>query len=361
MESREELIQRALQHGVRIDWYTEDMYDETPDERNVEKDEYSISDCILVRTTNVFPKNKVVQTPDNGNAYGFGSSSIFGDVVWSMIREKYPKVMTSEEEALFSAELSQYDVFFEICRSTIHYTLNGLVSSHMYGNFDDRACIVVDLLEEHIDDESLIGLRVEDTYFNDDMELSSRSTLMMPVESFKYAINNPEYLDTLSQFNRVVVFEGDAEKAVACLLHNLGSNAFLINNHGYVGGLDSRTEDWKMLKFISSLANSRGIPQERHCYSQVYQQDYSRKVEAAEKNDKNHLFYVLDQSDVPQKLDKQIRYECDCFRNFSLMEDSVTELVNTIGLDQLRVLTLRYNKECVDKVHAKINEGHKRL
>lgn len=360
MSEKEQLIKMALDNGVRIDWYTEDMYDEMPDERNVEKDEYSVSDCILVRTTDVFPKDKIVQTPDHGNAYSFGSSHIFDETLLSIIREKYPKVMTSEEESLFSEELSQYDVFFEVCRSTTHYTINGLVSSHMYGNFEGKPYIILDPLEEHIEDEALIGLRVEDTYFNDDVELSSKSTIMMPVESFKKTISSPEYLETLRNFN-VVVFEGDEEKAVACLLHNLGYNAFSINNHGYVGGYVPDTEENKMLKNISSLASSKGIPQERHCYSEVYRNDYARMAAGVEESDKSHFLYVLDHASIPNSLDEKLRYEIDFYSNVALMQKSVAELVNTIGLDQLRVITEQYNKECVDEVQTKISEDHKRL
>ena len=38
--------------------------------------QYTINDCILVRTTDIFPKDGIVETPINGNAYEFGKSSI---------------------------------------------------------------------------------------------------------------------------------------------------------------------------------------------------------------------------------------------------------------------------------------------
>lgn len=360
MGKKEELIKLALANGIKVDWYTENMYDEMPNERNVPKDSYDVSDCMLVRTTDVFPKDKIIQTPDHGNAYGFGRSSIFHETLLSMIKSKYPEVMTDEQTALFFEELSQYDVFFEVRRSTTHYTINGLVSSHMYGNFEGKPYIILDPLEEHIDDDALIGLRVEDTYFNDDVELSPKSTIMMPVESFKNAINNPDYLETLRNFN-VVVFEGDEAKAVDCLLHNLGYNAFLINNHGYVEGYVPGTEENKMLLNISSLAKSKGIPQDRHCYSEVYKKDYVRMATGVEESDKRHFLYVLDHAGIPKHLDEKLRYEIDFYSNVALMQNSVTELVNMIGLDQLRTITEQYNKQCVDEVQTKISEGHKRL
>lgn len=52
--------------------------------------EYTINDCVLVRTTDIFPMDGIVETPINGNAYGFGRSSIIGDAIAKKVREKHP-------------------------------------------------------------------------------------------------------------------------------------------------------------------------------------------------------------------------------------------------------------------------------
>ena len=51
--------------------------------------EYTINDCILVSTTDVFPMDGIVETPINGNAYGFGRSSIVGDAIAKKVRENH--------------------------------------------------------------------------------------------------------------------------------------------------------------------------------------------------------------------------------------------------------------------------------
>lgn len=54
------------------------------------KEEYNINDCFLVRTTDIFPIDKVIQTPRHANAYDFSKSNIFGNYLSSKLGEKYP-------------------------------------------------------------------------------------------------------------------------------------------------------------------------------------------------------------------------------------------------------------------------------
>ena len=48
--------------------------------------EYTINDCVLVRTTDIFPMDGIVETPINGNAYEFGRSSIIGEAISKKVR-----------------------------------------------------------------------------------------------------------------------------------------------------------------------------------------------------------------------------------------------------------------------------------
>ena len=53
--------------------------------------QYSIDDCVLIRTTDVFPFDGVVETPINGNAYEFSKSMYFGEIIIDMLKNKYPE------------------------------------------------------------------------------------------------------------------------------------------------------------------------------------------------------------------------------------------------------------------------------
>lgn len=359
MKTKEELIELALHNGIKVDWVCPDV-DES--NKNIERDSYDLCDCMLVRTTDIFPTDKVVQTPEHGNACVYGTSEIFGEAILSKIRAKYPKVMSEEEEKRFSFELSQYDILFDIPRSTVHFTINGLVGSHLYGNFENNPYIILDPLEEHIDEESLVGLRVEDTYFKDDIDLSSRSTIMMPKESFEKAINNFEYIETLKRFN-VVVFEGDERLAVEHVLHNLGYNAFTVNNHGYVDSFSAEgVEETKMITTVRKIANERGIPQDRHCYSEVYLSDFNKRVKKDEQNNKNYLFYVLDNSDAPDELKDRLRSLADLCDSYQMRNNPlVRQFVDTVGLDQFRIITAGYNQQYVANINMKKQSDNKTM
>ena len=142
---------------------------------------YTINDCVLIRKTGTFPKEGIVETPVHALAYEFGKSSIIGDAIYDKLREKYTTIENMTRES------KKYDVYYETYRSTIHFTINGVVADSMYGQFSYPYAII-EPLKHHIDDESLATLRVEDTYFTDDMKLSDEAIILVPeseVDSLK--------------------------------------------------------------------------------------------------------------------------------------------------------------------------------
>ena len=54
------------------------------------------------------------------------------------------------------SEIESFETYYPHYRSTIHTTENGLVSSHMYGNFDKRKFIILDPLRNQIDKANII-------------------------------------------------------------------------------------------------------------------------------------------------------------------------------------------------------------
>ncbi len=155
--------------------------------------EYTINDCVLVRTTDIFPMDGIVETPINGNAYEFGRSSIIGEAISKKVREKHPNYyMTEEEGEKYSKELAEFDVCFETCRRTIHFAMNGLVGTTAYGNFDNKPFVIFEPLKYHID-PSLKCLRVEDVYFDNDMRLSNECSILLEENYLKENSNNLEF------------------------------------------------------------------------------------------------------------------------------------------------------------------------
>lgn len=185
-------------------------------------DSYDLDDCVLVRTTDIFPFNGIVETPVHGNAYAFTSSDIIGEAILDVLRKKY-----SGDELL--KESKKYEVCFEIFRTTIHFCINGLVTSHMYGNFEGRPYAIIEPLKHHIMDKSLCSLNACDTYFNDDMVLSDEAVLVITEDKFNEIKNDLLYVDTLSKF-KIFVYRGNNQyEAVRNVLEKLGYDYFRIN------------------------------------------------------------------------------------------------------------------------------------
>lgn len=331
----------AQNKGINVALVTEEMY--KPKEIQGDKD-YTISDCILVRTTNIFPKDKIIQTPANGHAIEERTSDFFREILYSKLNSKYPDRGTnSVSQEQFSKELDEFNIYSEFYRSTVHFTINGLVGNHLLGNFSNRPYIILEPLKYHVVDQSLTGMRVEDTYFNDDLSLSNESILLIPHNMFEATINNEEYLETLKKFN-VVVFDGNDELAVRVVLDSLGYDSFIINNHGYVDNVQAN----KMDKCVTDFAKHNNISMDKHWDSQIRLEDNEKRFKLMEESEINHLYYILDNCTIDNDLKERIKYYCNNNYTFYL-EEELSNLIDVIGLDTLKQLTNEYNKQFIEE------------
>ena len=225
---------------------------------------YNIEDCILIRKTDIFPQGNIVETPIHGLAYEFGISTVMGDAIYDKLREQY-----SNPEEL-TIEARKFNIYFEAYRRTIHFTINGVVPNSIYGEHNYPFAIL-EPLKHHINDESLTALRVEDTYFQDDMHLSKDSIVLIPEAE-------APFLEEKYGFKgmNIRTYTGDIEEAIKGLLEELNYDFFVVNNHGYVKGLDSSTKDAEMYNFIQKYSMEHGISQARHFTSDINSEDQER-------------------------------------------------------------------------------------
>lgn len=316
---------------------------------NIDKN-YNLDDCILVRTTDIFPHGKIVQTPVNGNAYGFGDSSILGDIIREKVRKKYLNHSTdTNEEELFLQELQNYKVCFESCRQTIHFTLNGLVGSTAYGNFDNKPYVIFEPLKYHLD-ESLKGLRVDDVYFNDNMLLSDESVILISQDYFDKISNDLEYLETLKNFN-VYVYKGNQQVAVAQVLNELGYDSFLVSSHGYSNGLNADKKASQMYTFVSDFAKKNNISVEPHFYSDINREDFTKRQEKALEIDKQHILYIMNNSNVSEELKNVIMEVLSYPQYLNAYTKELEKFVEEVGLENIKKLTLDFNNLYIENLN----------
>ena len=311
--------------------------------------EYGIEDCVLVRTTDIFPMDGIVETPINGNAYEFGKSSILGEAISKKVREKHPNYyMTEEAGENYSRELAEYEVCFETCRRTIHFAMNGLVGTTAYGNFDNKPFVIFEPLKYHLD-PSLKSLRVEDVYFDNDMKLSNECAILLEENYLRENSNNLEFLEQLKNF-KVYVYRGNQQAAVSKVLSDLGYDSFLVSSNGYTNGLSDGKAASKMWRFVNDFATQNNISLDRHFYSVINQEDSMIRQEKGKEIDIKHLTYILDNFNVSEELKNKI---VPLLPNYiSYLEPLMDELVEEIGLDQIKELTNSFNDLYIKELNS---------
>lgn len=305
---------------------------------------YSLDDCILIRKTDIFPVDGVVETPVHGGAYSFGKSSILGDALIRKLRSVY------SDDNEFLGELRKYDVFFETCRSTLSFTLNGIVANSVYGNFS-YPCAIVEPFKYHANDDSLYSLRVEDVVYSDDVNLSCESVFFAP-RSFesKFLDRDKDSIPTIRYY------DGSLDEAISSYCIDHGYPIFPISDHGYTNGLDNGSEANKMATFIKKYARDNNISQEPHFYSDLNEDDSIKRMDRADEIDAMHLNYLLDSGLVSSDIVNKIR---ELFPNRMYykkeLESLYDSLIDEIGLDSLLVLTDEFNTKMIEDNQSKKN------
>ena len=304
---------------------------------------YTINDCVLIRKTGTFPKEGIVETPVHALAYEFGKSSIIGDAIYDKLREKYTTIENMTRES------KKYDVYYETYRSTIHFTINGVVADSMYGQFSYPYAII-EPLKHHIDDESLATLRVEDTYFTDDMKLSDEAILLIPEEEREKLAERYD----LTGLN-IRTYTGELEQAIKDELQGAGYDFFDVNDHGYRKGLDSGTKDSEMYTFIYEYCQAHGIPQKKHFYSDINYEDQQKRIEEAEKVDELHLKYILDSGLVSEEVVERTNALLEDRRYYKQeFNELMRQVVDQVGLEKLAELTSEFNQKMINDRELRI-------
>ena len=339
------------------------------DSINEKYDDYTLYDCILVRTTDAFPFNKVIETPIHGNAFVYGNSYIFGDVLLDMLKEKYVDINKNRD--LFFEKMKKLQIASKSCRSTIHFSINGLVSSHAYGNFDNRAFTILEPLKYHIEDSSLLSLNVCDTYFNDDMKLSDDAIILIDKNKYEEIKDKEEYIEVLSSM-KVYVYTGNLQEALSIVLHDLGYDSFIVNSNGYVNSYMDNTGANKMCNCIDKLKKDFNVETVNHFNSDYNRDDKMNTSIEGEKSDLDSFIYIFNRAIGDNLLDDELvslvkkAIELDKENDISYLEEKnfrqlyfgldynkygrssllkiISNVIRKIGLDKMEKYIGEYNK-----------------
>lgn len=322
---------------------------------------YDVKSMCLVRTTNIFPSDGCIRSMANSNTLLKTSSMLLG-------------------EALNNTDLKdKCQIMYHGYRSTVHFSMNGLVSNHAYGNFSNRNFIIIEPFFHHIQDD-IISLRVEDTYFKDFVSLSDEACVILSKDKLEEIKNNAAYQDFLFSHKLFVYNFKEEEKKklfsnnslelenynsffeqrlVNCVLENLGYPHFNIGSNGYVD--NNKSVDY-MNSFVEEFRKKMKIGNERHFNSELHMLDSKQNSLNLKTSDINYYRYIVINSGINnEQLLSYIKYfeyngNYDSFKYSNLLFDEdgniimkeeilekIKEFINRIGIQKLLYLTEEYN------------------
>lgn len=300
---------------------------------------YTQDNIMLVRTTNVFPENRIVKTLAN--------SSFITKLRTNFIYYAYYNELDYNQ----LKKLETYELYY---RSTIHFTENGLVSSHLYGNFDNQSFIILEPLNSQLDKSDFRNFAGQDTFIKGDVVLSENAILIIKLQD--YDILKQQYPE-IENF-KVVLYKGISEKVkeeyinenpnnlpefdvnderaiVETVLIDLGYTPELIGSHYLINSPTSEKIErvnTELGKKYNVLANGK------HNCSKEYEEDYEKNLIITEIFNKLLLEFISKMHNI--ELTETDKERINNYTAYNLVE--------IIGLDEV------YN--CIEKFNNTIEK-----
>ena len=326
--------ERAIQE------YEERKYDLIWEKR--EKGSYDSSDIFLVRVTDHLPEDSFIPATCN-TRFLTNIRDLSSDVVFKILRENEQKktghmFLEPEVEDQMLVESKKYSPLSTQYRSSVHFTLNGVVEGNRnYGVFDSPF-VIIEPFKHHEDDSNILAVRGDDTYFKDGISLSSDSVVLLPVE-YKGKVDE-------SSMN-VVFYKGDRNKAVEMYLVENGIVPEDIK--------DNYVEDSKTLPMLYEFILSKGYRREPHSLHPCYKIDDERTIELWKYYDDKFYTYLFSQiypegTHLRELELLKSRYSLGFFD--TRPEETLKSIISTIGLDDYKSIVEKYNSELMAKVES---------
>lgn len=231
------------------------------------KDGYSVANFVVVRTTNHLEYERMIR-PLCHLPFIVKNNNIVKFAIQGYMDESDPiNIWSDEDRHIKRGEMikNMYLPYSSQYRSTVHFSVNGLVSSHAKGNFSNRNFIIIDPLEFHLKNNDIRSFRLEDTFMAGDVKISPEAVIMIKKGQYKeLLLQYPQ----LSQYN-IVLFTGPEKEAVEAYLISRGIIPEKITEHGAEEHIcTSQIKDFRV-----RLKEMYEIDSEPHYLSQEYRED----------------------------------------------------------------------------------------
>lgn len=254
----------------------------------------TIKDLVLVRATNIFPTNGIVVPTD---------------------------ITEGSQE------------------KTNHWTLNG-------ANLKGQDFIIIEPFQEQINNPTLANVNEIDTWFNGEVRLSKKATILMSEETFR--IMNNESLNFSRQVENlnIALYRGDETLALKMLLYNKNYASFDLNENGFLpadeyGDTIYYINQLKELESIVAIELQKIGREVTYGKTQEYYEDATVTSKSRDLIVNNNRFI----SDTRKKVEEEHLYIDNINQTFSRMITGLTPIVEgDIELDGECYATTRIGK-----------------
>lgn len=301
-------------------------------EEKLQKGEYLASDIALVRVTSYLPKNGFVSAISNV-PFVERMNDVSHAAVDQILEEQG---LTWDDRKDLVRSLTPLSTQY---RSSVHFCLNGIVSSHMQGDFEGNPFVIIEPFKYHENDENILAVRGEDTYFKEGLRLSSEAIILVDE---KYA---QKCLDLDIDSKQIIFYRGEQKQAVDMVLTKMGIVPELIGKDYIIDSCTSR--------MIRDFISKKGYPEDKHCYSENYASDDEKTVILWQKYAENFYTYlystiygdVMDNKEEIQYLSRASYYDQKAI-------NILINMIKMVGIESYQNIINNYNKSIMDKIES---------
>ena len=304
---------------------------------------YTVDDFALVRTPDYLPSDKKI-LPLCDTPFLTHTTNVPNSVIFKILQEKYNLNPFDDDDYEKLREMAnRYSPLSSQYRSTIHFTLNGLVSSHSKGNFDGRNFIIIDKLSSHLGKENFRSLRMEDTFIKGPFEISDKAIILINKDKYEKLLEENPWLQNYN----VTLYTGDEKEAVETVLLDLGITPETIGEHG--AEYSKRTPLYK--DALSNLAKTHNCSEEKHFYSDEYKEDDQKSLQIWEIFNSNFYQELCNAFKIEPR-EETINFLSSYNFPRPKLEEKLKELINRIGLEEYCEFVLSYNKTLLNTLNT---------
>jgi len=295
---------------------------------------YSSSDVALVRVCEHLPVEGIIPSISN-----VPFVCKIRDLAHSAVGE-----VVSEENITFDSQEEEKNFIFELCpystqyRSTVHSCLNGIVSNHSMGTFDG-SFVVIDRFNHHENDNNLLAIRPEDTYFEDGFQLSDSAIILIDVNNVEKVVDAG-----LENDSRIIFYDGDRKTAVDTVLLEMGIVPERIGQHN----VDNSNTSELLIDFVRSKGGG-----EKHSLSSSYANDDLKSLQLWKIYGKEFYSYLFssvygNNQSHEFEFDRLVENCVNPFDNESL--DILKGIIREVGLDNYRQIVNDFNNIITNRI-----------